>query len=189
MKAAFERDVQGLVGLTVNAVDYWGVHNFSDEPAGWDYGDWHQAVMGVQLGTTAGPVTIIWTNRFYPYGVEAFRKPIEQFFMAGDEGPLRVGPTGPSAWDQFLGHRITGAATNWGTIGFGPATRDGRVVEPARDVELPTAIRLDFDAGSVWFVAAISQWPEMDEVFIPGDEIIVVFSRETLRSMGLATKG
>lgn len=58
------------------------------------------------------------------------------------------------------------------------------MVEPARAVDVPTAIRLDFDAGPVWFVAAIRQTPSMEDVFIPGDEIMVVFATEKIRDMG-----
>ena len=60
----------------------------------------------------------------------------------------------------------------------------GEVVERARAVDLPTALRLDFDAGSVWFAAAIPQAPSMEDVFIPGDEIMVVFSASKIRAMG-----
>lgn len=48
------------------------------EPARWDYGDWHHAVIGVQLSTDAGPVTLMWSNTFHPYGVEVFDDPIER---------------------------------------------------------------------------------------------------------------
>ena len=54
----------------------------------------------------------------------------------------------------------------------------GEVVEPARAVEVPTALRLDFNAGPVWFAAAIPLRPTMEGVFTEGDEIMVVFSRE-----------
>ena len=61
---------------------------------------------------------------------------------------------------------------------------DGVVVEPARAVEVPTVLRLDFDAGPVWFVAAIPQWPEMETVFLPGDEIMIVFSSVKMADLG-----
>ena len=48
-----------------------------------------------------------------------------------------------------------------------------------------TALRLDFDAGAVWFVAAIPQpTPNRHRVFLPGEEIMVVFAREKMRDMG-----
>jgi hypothetical protein len=75
--------------------------------------------------------------------------------------------------------------TWWERIELGPATlTGGEVVEPARAVEVPTALRLDFNAGPVWFAAAIPQAPSMEGVFIPGDEIMVVFSAAKMRDMG-----
>jgi len=38
-RTTFETKVQSLVGRRILAVDYWDVHNFSSEPARWDYGD------------------------------------------------------------------------------------------------------------------------------------------------------
>ena len=37
---------------------------------------------------------------------------------------------------------------------------------------------------TVPFVAAIPQPPNMHRVFLPGDEIMVVFAREKMRDMG-----
>jgi hypothetical protein len=62
---SFERQVDALVRRRVTGVDYWDLHNYGPEPARWDYGDWHRAVMGVQLRTDAGSVTVTWTNRFF----------------------------------------------------------------------------------------------------------------------------
>lgn len=81
--------------------------------------------------------------------------------------------------------RVRGAMTWWDRLELGPATLStGEVIEPARSVDLPTVLRLDFDAGSVWFAAAIPQAPSMEDVFIPGDEIMVVFTAEKIRAMG-----
>ncbi|WP_329004018.1 hypothetical protein OHA18_11565 [Kribbella sp. NBC_00709] len=52
-RVIFDRKVHALVGLRIHAVDYWDIHNYGPEPARWDYGDWHHAVMGVQLSTDA----------------------------------------------------------------------------------------------------------------------------------------
>jgi hypothetical protein len=59
----------------------------------------------------------------------------------------------------------------------------GEVVEPARVVEIPTALRLDFSTGPVWFAVANPQYPSMERVFIPGDEIMIVFSAVKMRDM------
>jgi hypothetical protein len=184
-RATFEGKVRTLEGLRIQAVDYWDIHNFGPEPARWDYGDWHHAVMGVQLATDARPMTVTWTNAFYPYGVEVFADPIERHLVLGEAGPERIGPDGESRWTGFLDTPVLRAMTWWERIELGPATlTSGEVVEPARAVEIPTALRLDFNAGPVWFAAAIPQAPSMESVFIPGDEIMVVFSAAKMRDMG-----
>lgn len=185
-RASFEAKVQDLVGRHILAVDYWDIHNFGPEPAIWDYGDWHHAVMGVQLSTEAGPVTATWTDTFYPYGVEVFDDPIERHLVLGETGPERIGPDGDSRWTSFLGSPVRHATTWWDRLDLGPVTlvSTGEVVEPARAVDVPTAIRLDFAAGPVWFVAALPQAPSMEDVFIPGDEILVVFTAAKIRDMG-----
>jgi hypothetical protein len=50
-------------------------------------------------------------------------------------------------------------------------------------------LRVDFAAGPVWVVAGIPQPPEMREVFIPGDEIMVVFLAERMRQIGFPDGG
>ena len=47
---------------------------------------------------------------------------------------------------------------------------------------MPIALRLDFAAGPVWFIAAIPQ--EDGALFIPGDEIVVAFTTETMLRFG-----
>lgn len=185
-RAKFEAKVQMLVGRQVRAVDYWDIHQFGHEPARWEYGDWHHAVMGVQLSTDAGPVTVTWTNTFHPYGVEVFDDPIERHLVLSGTGPQRIGPDADSRWAEYLDSPVKCAMTWWDRLELGPATllSTGEVVEPARAVDVPTAVRLDFEAGPVWFVAAIPQMPSMEDVFIPGDEIMVVFAAEKIRDIG-----
>jgi hypothetical protein len=184
-RVAFHRKVHALEGLRIHAVDYWDIHNYGPEPARWDYGDWHHAVMGVQLSTDAGPVTVTWTSTFYPYGVEVFAEPIERHLVLGEDGPERIGPDGISRWTGILDTPVLRTTTSWERIELGPATlASGEVVEPARVVEIPTALRLDFSAGPVWFAAASPQYPSMERVFTAGDEIMIVFSAAKMRDMG-----
>jgi hypothetical protein len=51
---------------------------------------------------------------------------------------------------------------------------------------VPITLRLDFAAGPVWFVAGIPQLPDPQRVFIPGDEIMVVFSQQKMHDMGFS---
>ncbi|GAB3955153.1 hypothetical protein GCM10027614_63580 [Micromonospora vulcania] len=186
-RTRFEAKLSALRGRRITAVDYWDLHHFGPDSEPWDYGDWHHAVMGVELTTDLGPVTVTWTDTFFPYGVEVFHDRPEDHLVVGEGGPQRNGPDADPAgpWTRHLGSPIRGTASHWSRQEMGPARRaDGSIAKPAYSVDLPTAIRVDFDAGSVWFVAAIPQPPEMQRVFIPGDEIMVVFSSEKMRDMG-----
>ncbi|MCA2217659.1 hypothetical protein [Jidongwangia harbinensis] len=186
-RAAFEAKLTDLRGRCLTAVEYWDVHNFASEPAEWDYGDWHHAVMGIQLRTDQGPVTLTWTAAFYPYGVEVFHDPITDHLVLGEDGPQRVGPSDdpPGVWAPYLGSTIRGGAFHWERFEIGPSRRaDGIIVGAAYTVDVPTALRVDVPAGAVWFVAAIPQFPQMQRVFVPGDEIMVVFAADKMREMG-----
>lgn len=188
LRAGCERKLTDLRGRCLTAVDYWDVHNYGPEAAHWDYGDWHHAVMGVQLSTDQGPATITWTDTFYPYGIEVFHDPIAEHLVLAENGPQRVGPDAdrPGVWAPYLGSSIQGGSVHWEQLRIGLAQRaDGTIVAPAHTVDVPIALRLDFRSGAVWFVAAMPQFPEMRRVFIPGDEIMVVFSADKMRDMGL----
>lgn len=52
------------------------------------------------------------------------------------------------------------------------------------DVDVPTALRLDFDGGPVWFVAGMPDASNPEMVSIPGDEIMVVFTASKMRQLG-----
>jgi hypothetical protein len=151
VRASFDARVETLRGRRVLGVDYRDIHNFGREPAEWDYGDWHHAVMGVQLTTDSGPVTVTWTATFYPYGVEAFLEPITDHVVVHDGGPERLGPDGESRWDVLVASPIRHATTWWETfdIGAGRRTSDGEIVNSAFSVDVPLALRLDFDTGPV----------------------------------------
>ena len=67
-------------------------------------------------------------------------------------------------------------------VGLAPAG-SARVAD-SYTVDVPVALRIDFAAGPAWMVAGIPKAPEMQEVFVPGDEIMVVFSAERMRQIG-----
>ena len=184
-RAAFEGRVRSLRGRRLLEVDYWDVYNYGSDAVSWDYGDWHHAVMGVQLTSDCGPVTVTWTATFEPYGVEDFLEPITNHLAIGEFGPQRVGPDPVSRWDPFLGLPIVDGAISWDTFTFGPAIRaDGEVASPSYNVDIPTAVRVDFDAGPVWFVAGMPRFPDFENVLIPGDKIMVVFTAAKMQQMG-----
>lgn len=151
VRASYDSRVAALRGRRVESVDYWDIHNHAPDPAPWDYGTWHHAVMGVQLTTDSGPVTVTWTSTFYPYGVEVFPEPIAHHLVLGEDGPQRVGPSRESRWTTYLGQPIRDARISWETLSIGPARKwDGEIVAASYDVAVPTALRLDFEAGPVW---------------------------------------
>lgn len=51
------------------------------------------------------------------------------------------------------------------------------------------ALRIDFAAGPVWMVAGIPREPELQAVFVPGDEIMVVFTADRMRQIGFPDSG
>ena len=54
---------------------------------------------------------------------------------------------------------------------------------------VPVALRLDFGAGPVWMAAAMPDWPDVEKVFVPGNEVMVVFSPERMRKIGFPQTG
>ncbi|WP_410593974.1 hypothetical protein [Amycolatopsis sp. lyj-23] len=185
-RARFDASLNGLLGRRISAVDYWDVHNFASEPARWDYGSWHHAVMGVGLVADAGPATVTWTDTFYTYGVEVLDGRIEDHLSWGDEGPERIGPDVDlgSPWHRYLNTPVLGTAVHWERVEIGTGRRVDGSVGPVGAVDVPMAVRLDFAAGAVWFVAAIPDPPEGRRVFVGGNEIMVVFSGEKMRDVG-----
>ncbi|HET9973893.1 MAG TPA: hypothetical protein VFQ68_37065 [Streptosporangiaceae bacterium] len=71
----------------------------------------------------------------------------------------------------------------WEQISVGPEPA-GSVPGRSHPVDVPAALRIDFVAGPAWMVAGIPQAPGMQEVFVPGDEIMVVLSAERMRQTG-----
>jgi hypothetical protein len=85
----------------------------------------------------------------------------------------------------LLGQLVRQITIWWERLSLGPATRsNGELVSPATEVDVPVAFRLDLDPGPVWLVAGIPQGPDMREAFIPGDEIMVIFTSERMREIG-----
>ena len=177
----YKRMMSALVGQRILSVTYWDVHNFDDGPRTWDYGDWHHAVMGVELVTDRGPVSVVWTDTFFPYGIEVFPEPISNHLGLGSEGPEGWPVETHDHWRSRVGSPFLGTAIFWERIDVGPARRssDNVIVGGAESYQVPVALRLDFEAGPLWMVAGMPQWPDVEKVFVPADEIMVVFSSPT----------
>lgn len=174
-----------LLGRSVMEVSYWDVHNFSDEPRTWDYGSWHHAVLGVGFRTDAGYACVLWTSRFYPYGVEVFSNRISEHFVEGSEGPESWSMTEHPLWAERTQQPIEQIRFFWLRMSVGPARLlSGEVVGGPQDYDVPVAVRLDFRAGPVWMVAGMPPSTPGAPVFIGGDEVLVVFEPEHMQSLG-----
>ena len=66
--------------------------------------------------------------------------------------------------------------TFWENLTIGPGSVGNVQVPGAYTVDVPVALRIDFAAGPAWMVAGIPEYPAMNKVFVPGDEIMVVFT-------------
>jgi hypothetical protein len=90
------------------------------------------------------------------------------------------------SWLSRVGTPVLGAHTFWEQLEIGPAysNRDGVRVADPYTVNVPVALRLDFQAGPVWMVAAIPDLSTTSKAFVCGDEIMVIFSAERMHKMG-----
>ncbi|MEV8374114.1 hypothetical protein AB0P21_15335 [Kribbella sp. NPDC056861] len=188
-RARLERVVATLVGERLVGITY------SDLPAeppwarGWDFGDWHHAVMGVNLVLESGPASITWTDTFEPYGLEVFRAPLAITFVSQDYSHVDTWDAGNHPeWRGRIGASISAASLSWLHVETGPACRvsDGVQVRDGYEVDMPVGLRLDFGAAGarpVWFVAAVPNIDEPDEAQVGWDEIMVVFAADKLRRL------
>ena len=183
-REGIDRKAAALVGARVADVAYWDIHHWGDAPREWDHGDWHHAVLGVELRTSAGPVSVVWTSTFYPYGVEVVcSEPMTSLLDLRDDGPESWTVTEHPEWRPRAGTEVLAADTFWERLELGPARdRHGQVVDAARTVEVPVAMRLDLETGPVWFVAGIPT--EDGGADLAGDEIMVVFTSEAMLRLG-----
>lgn len=187
-RAGLERVVSGLVGERLVGVSYTDVGSEVPWLVEWDFGDWHHAVMGVELMLASGPVTITWTNTFYTYGVEAARVPLASYLRPDcDAETWDVGHH--ARWVGRVGTSISAASLCWMRVDVGPAHRagDGERVGDGYSVDVPVGLRVEFavaDSSPVWFLAAMPNLSEPDKAFIGGDEIMVLFAADKLKRLG-----
>lgn len=183
-RTQYDSNAAALVGRCVQEVRYWDLRTFADESRRWDYDDWHHAVMGVDLLTDRGPSCVLWTSTFYPYGVEVFHMPVSQHITVGESGSEPWDASGSDRWRDRLNSPVEHVQTFWENLTIGPGYVGNVQVSESYTVDVPVALRIDFAAGPVWMVAGIPEYPAMDKVFVPGDEIMVVFTGERMRQIG-----
>ncbi|GAA2655443.1 hypothetical protein [Paractinoplanes durhamensis] len=105
----------------------------------------------------------------------------KRYLFVDETGPGRNGPDldAESPWAGRIGSTIIEATLHWTAVKLSDQTteiRRERGMPPV--LELHAALRLDFDAGPVWFVAAMPWPPTMPEATITGEEIMVVCTAE-----------
>lgn len=183
-RAEYEAKATALVGRHLTEVRYWDIHNFGDEPRTWDYDDWHHAVMGVELFTDRGPFSAIWTSTFYPYGIEIFETPMTKHIISRECGPESWDVGASVRWRNRLASPISAVQTFWDRITVGPTRRGDVEVAPSCDVDVPIAVRIDFEAGPIWMVAAMPEPSDRQRVLIGADEVMVVFTVERMHQLG-----
>jgi hypothetical protein len=132
-RESHERAVADLVGRRVPGVTYWDVHDFG-HGRDCDFGDWHLAVMGVELTTDRGPVTVTWDNTFYPYGAELWPHAFSEDVVSAEDGPDSWAVDTHPHWRSRLESPVRAASVEWLRWEVGPGYRgDGvRVSEPEK---------------------------------------------------------
>lgn len=143
----------------------------------WDFGDWHEPSMGVELITDNGQhYSAIWNNSYFDsspdafdYGLEVFAEPITTFLANIDE-PAGIGAVPVSEhprWSPLLASTLVTARICW-----------------ANQHRTPLALQLGTQLGDVWIAAGRSydpdptpNEPEPAPNFDLGiDDVIVIFT-------------
>ncbi len=137
----------------------------------WDFGDWHEPTMGVELITSAGRrYSAIWNDTFNDFGIEIFPKPMDEF-LGGTVVAVPV--SDHHRWTGLIGKKIIAADICWRHY-------------PDTAIPTPLAIRLGFRKGVVWIAAGISHNQGSSTNFQLGsDDVMVVFTQEMSSQIGI----
>ena len=178
--AALESAVRSLTGRRIDAVVYYNLP--APDPSTpadglWDFDDWHDVVMGVQLTAADGTVfSASWDDSFAAYGVDLVAAPMSHYLLNVGEagGPTAWEVTGHPRWQALLADPVTDAEVVWDE-------------DPARGVPaVPLAIRLAFPGGEAWLIAGCSAvWPHDGRFHLGTDDLIVGFTRAFAARLGL----
>ncbi|WP_327149293.1 hypothetical protein [Nocardia sp. NBC_01329] len=171
-----EAVVADLRGQRLADVVYYPLTTGDDGrcPGEWDFGDWHEPTMGVELLTGSGHrYSAIWNNTFTEYGLEIFPKPMTDFLLVGPGGSVAVPVSDHPRWAGLIGENIVAAEICWDH-------------DPSGAVRVPSAIRLGLRETAVWIAAGRSSDPGSEAGFYLGtDDIMVVFSQEMASQTGI----
>jgi hypothetical protein len=166
---SFRETVASLAGQRVSRVLYHGLA-IEGIPE-WDFGEWHNPVMGVSLSLEDGtPYSAVWGHSFGMFCLEMAREPMDRF-LAGPEWEVTTNPR----WASLIRHPITNAGIVW------------KFVDHAnRTAPVPVAVHLRFPNGEAWIVAALPHRESSPATFsLAADEVIVVFTPALARALEL----
>lgn len=174
-----EQNVASLVGRRLKEVRYYPLTSGDGGSVeSWDFDDWHQATMGVELRDTQDRVlSVIWGQAFggdqattSDFGLELRVGSIDDHLIPEARRPVEA--TSLARWSSFIGVSL-GVSTVW-SAGTGPES-------------VPVALRLTAGTNVLWIAAACPRtWPTSDEFVVGADEVMVIFSEDLAQSLGLS---
>ncbi|OQS13383.1 hypothetical protein B0T36_19980 [Nocardia donostiensis] len=140
----------------------------------WDFGDWHEPTMGVELTFHSGHrYSAIWNNTFTEYGLEIFPKPMIDVLLVAPGGSVTVPVSDHRHWVGLIGKKIIAADICWDH-------------DPSGTIRVPSAIRLGFRGTAVWIAAGCSvDTGPATSSRLGTDDVIVVFTREMSSQTGI----
>lgn len=140
----------------------------------WDFGDWHEPTMGVELTFRNGDrYSAIWNNTFTEYGLEIFPRPMVDFLLMAPGGSVAVPVSEHPHWAGLIGKKIIAADICWDC-------------DPSGTIRVPSAIRLGFRGTAVWIAAGRSADTGPATSFWLGtDDVMVVFTPEMSSQTGI----
>jgi hypothetical protein len=143
-------------------------------PEDWDFGDWHEPTMGVELTFHSGHrYSAIWNNTFTEYGLEVFPQPMIDFLLMGPGGSVAVPVSDHPRWAGLVGRKVIAADLCWDS-------------DPGRTIRVPSAVRLGFRGTAVWIAAGCSVDAGPATSFRLGtDDVVVAFSPEMSSRIGI----
>ena len=177
--AEYQCTVESLRGACLVGVKYYPLSCGDDgtDIREWDFGDWHQPTMGVELLTReGGRYFATWDQSFDYWGLEIIQMPeSDALGPAGQRScPTEVDVTGHLSWAGLLGVPLTTVDIVWSEGGYGRP--------------VPIAVRLSTATATVWLVAgAAAQWPPDGQFHLGTDDVMVVFSRDLATTIALPT--
>lgn len=184
-EAECRRAGETLLGEVLEDVRYVGLSYENPQDLRWDYGQWHWPEVGVELTTSSGRTFYcIWDDELVQFELRFAEGLLSERWL-----PLREDPAAQARVWNVATHRRWQPLLGSPVEGFEIVVMDlGGPPPPA-----PVAVRLWTTAGGVvWIVAAAPRGEaharadlDSDDVLLGHDEIIVLFSDELARNVGL----